>query len=85
MSFIDKAKDMLGKNDDKVDQNLDKAGEAGKGRFAGHDDKVDNVVDQAKQRTGDGDTTQAPEDRGSPDAEERDNEPDPGHAPPHRP
>ncbi|GAA3244600.1 hypothetical protein GCM10017691_50820 [Pseudonocardia petroleophila] len=61
MSFLDKAKDLLNQHDDKVDQALDKAGEAAKGRFAGHESQIDGLVDQAQQRTGAGDTTrQAP-------------------------
>lgn len=59
MSFLDKAKDLLNQHDDKVDQGLEKAGEAAKGRFAGHEGHIDNIVDQAQQRTGAGDTTQA--------------------------
>jgi hypothetical protein len=60
MSFLDKAKDLLNQHDDKVDQALDRAGEAAKGRFAGHEGQIDGLVDQAQQRTGAGDTTQAP-------------------------
>lgn len=60
MGFLDKAKDMLGKHDDKVDQALDRVGEQAKQRFAGHDQHIDKAVDMAQQRTGDGDTTQAP-------------------------
>ena len=60
MSFLDKAKDLLSKNDDKVDKALDKAGEMAKKTFAGHDSQIDGLIDQAQQRTGAGDTTQAP-------------------------
>lgn len=60
MSFLDKAKELLDQHDDKVDQALDKGGEYAKGRFAGHDEQIDGLVDQAQQRTGAGDTTQAP-------------------------
>jgi hypothetical protein len=60
MGFLDKAKEMLGKHDDKVDQGLDKAGEAAKERYAGHDEQIDTAVEQGKQRTGAGDTTHAP-------------------------
>ncbi|MCX6465385.1 MAG: antitoxin [Pseudonocardiales bacterium] len=59
MSFMDKAKDLLNQHDDKVDQALDKVGEAAKGRFAGHDAQIDSLIDQAQQRTGAGDTTAA--------------------------
>jgi hypothetical protein len=57
MGFMDKAKDLLNQHDDKVDQALDKAGEAAKGRFAGHEGHIDKGVDLAQQRTGAGDTT----------------------------
>ncbi|MGH3569445.1 MAG: antitoxin [Pseudonocardia sp.] len=60
MGILDKAKEMLDQHDDKVNQALDKAGELAKGRFAGHDDRIDGLVDQAQQRTGTGDTTVAP-------------------------
>jgi hypothetical protein len=60
MGFMDKAKEMLGQHDDKVDQGLDKAGEAAKERFAGHEGQIDQGVDQLQQRTGEGDTTEAP-------------------------
>ena len=57
MSFLDKAKDMLHKHDDKVDQLLEKAGdEADKrtgGKYSGH---IDKAVDEAQKRTGEGDT-----------------------------
>ncbi|MHA6792930.1 antitoxin [Pseudonocardia bannensis] len=66
MGFLDKAKEMLGQHDDKVDQGLDKAGEAAKGRFAGHEDKIDTAVGRAKQATGEGDTTAAPPDAAPP-------------------
>ena len=59
MGFMDKAKEMLGKHDDKVDEGLDKTGEAARSDF-GHDEQIDQVVEQGKQRTGTGDTTQAP-------------------------
>ena len=57
MSFLDKAKQMLDQHDDKVDQGLDRAGDAAKQRFAGHDQHIDQAVGQGKQRTGTGDTT----------------------------
>lgn len=60
MSFLDKAKELLNQHDDKVDQALDKAGEAAKGRFAGHEDQIDGLTRKAKGATGGGDTTQAP-------------------------
>lgn len=64
---MDKAKDMLSRHDDKVDQGLDKAGEAAKGRFAGHEDKVDGLVDRAQGMTGAGDTTHAAPPEAAPD------------------
>lgn len=60
MSFLDKAKELADQHDEQVDQGLDKAGDLGKERFAGHDAQVDGVIDQAQQRTGAGDTTQVP-------------------------
>ncbi len=60
MGFMDKAKEMLGKHDDKVDQGLEKGGEAAKGRFAGHDEQIDQGVDRLQEMTGDEDTVKAP-------------------------
>jgi hypothetical protein len=60
MSFLDDAKNLIDQHDDTVDQALDKVGEAAKGRFAGHEGQIDGLIDQAQQRTGAGDTTQAP-------------------------
>jgi hypothetical protein len=60
MGFMDKAKEALNQHDDKVDQGLDKAGEAAKGRFAGHDEKIDQGVDRLQEMTGEGDTTERP-------------------------
>ena len=57
--FLDKAKEMIDQHDEQVDQALDKAGELAKDKFAGHDAQIDGLIDQA-QRTGAGDTTQAP-------------------------
>lgn len=71
MGLMDKAKDLLNQHDDKVDQGLDKAGEAAKGRFEGHDDQIDGAVGKAKGATGDGDTTApapAPEEQPPPNA-----------------
>lgn len=60
---MDKAKDMLNQHDDKVDQALDKAGEAAKRRFAGHDEQIDGLVDRAQDMTGAGDTTEGEQPR----------------------
>ncbi|GEL19829.1 antitoxin [Pseudonocardia asaccharolytica] len=60
MGFLDKAKQLLGQHDDKVDQGLDKAGEAAKRRYAGHDEQIDSIVEKARGATGQGDTTAAP-------------------------
>ncbi len=60
MGFLDKAKDLINEHDEQVDQGLDKAGELGKERFAGHDGQIDTAIGQAKQHTGEGDTTAAP-------------------------
>jgi hypothetical protein len=58
MGFMDKAKELLNRHDDKVDQGLDKAGEAAKGRFAGHEGQLGQGVDHLKRMTGAGDTTE---------------------------
>jgi MT0933-like antitoxin protein len=58
MGFMDKAKELLNQHDDKVDQALEKAGEAAKERFPGHDEQIDQGVDRLQQMTGAGDTTQ---------------------------
>jgi hypothetical protein len=71
MGFMDKAKDMLDQHDDKVDQALEKAGEAAKQRFAGHDEQIDQGVDRLQEMTGEGDTTQAPVDTPPPAEEEQ--------------
>ncbi|MFD1528566.1 antitoxin [Pseudonocardia aurantiaca] len=55
---MDKIKQALNQHDDKVDQGLDKAGEAAKGRFAGHDEQIDQGVDRLQGMTGEGDTTE---------------------------
>lgn len=60
MGFLDKAKELLGQHDDKVDQGLEKAGEVAKEKLPGHDEQVDKVVDIAQEKTGEGDTTQPP-------------------------
>jgi MT0933-like antitoxin protein len=57
MSFLDKAKDMLDKHDDKVDQLLEKAGDEIDKRTGGkYTGQIDRAVDEAQRRTGDGDT-----------------------------
>jgi hypothetical protein len=48
MSFLDKAKELLGKNDDKVDSTLDKVGEMAKGKFQGHDEQIDKATQFGK-------------------------------------
>jgi antitoxin protein of toxin-antitoxin system len=60
MGFMDKAKQLLGQHDDKVDQGLDKGGEMAKERFAGHDEQIDQGVDKLQEMTGEGDTTRDP-------------------------
>lgn len=60
MGFLDKAKELIGQHDDKVDQGLDKAGDAAKQKYAGHDEHIDKGVDFLQERTGEGNTTAAP-------------------------
>lgn len=57
MGLLDKAKQLLGQHDDKVDQAIGKAGEAAKQKY-GHDAQIDQGVDQLRRVTGEGDTTQ---------------------------
>jgi hypothetical protein len=58
MSFLDKAKEMIDKHDDKVDVALDKIGdEADKRTGHKYTDHIDKGVDEAQKRTGEGDTT----------------------------
>lgn len=56
MGFLDKAKDMLGQHDDKVDQGIEQAGDLVDDKFAGHSDKVDQAQDFLQEKTGEGDT-----------------------------
>ena len=54
--FLDKARDAADQHDDKVDQGLEKAGDfADQKTGGGHSEQVDRAVDQAQQRTGEGD------------------------------
>ena len=53
MSFLDKAKELLGKHDDKVDQALNKVGDAAKQKY-GHDGQIDTATKFARERTGTG-------------------------------
>lgn len=57
MGFLDKAKELLGQHDDKVDQALNKAGDAAKQKYAGHDGQIDTATKFAREKTGTGDTT----------------------------
>lgn len=59
MGLMDKAKELLGQNDEKVDQGLDKLGGVAGQKF-GHENEVGQGVDQLKRMTGDGDTTAVP-------------------------
>jgi hypothetical protein len=58
MGLMDKAKDLVGKHDDKVDQGLDKAGDqVDKRTGEKYSDQIDKGVDMAQERTGEGDTS----------------------------
>jgi hypothetical protein len=61
MSFLDDAKNLIDQHDDQVDQALDKVGDLAKEKFAGHDEQIDAIVDQAQQHTGAGDSTEVPQ------------------------
>ncbi|GLW27713.1 antitoxin [Actinoplanes regularis] len=57
MSFLDKAKEFVGKHDEQVDKLLEKAGEQVDGRTGGkYTSHIDKAVDEAQRRTGEGDT-----------------------------
>jgi hypothetical protein len=47
-SLVSKAKDLLGKHDDKVDQGFGKAGDAAKKKFGGHDEQIDKLTQAGK-------------------------------------
>lgn len=46
--MVNKAKEWAGQNPDKADSVVDKGSEALKGKFAGHEDQVDQFSDKAK-------------------------------------
>ncbi|SHK57448.1 MT0933-like antitoxin protein [Pseudonocardia thermophila] len=79
MGLLDKAKALLGQHDDKVDQGIDKLGDAAGRRF-GHEEQIDQGAEHLKRMTGEGDTTAAP----PPDAAPPPPAPE-GEAPPPRP
>jgi hypothetical protein len=59
MSFLDKAKDLVDKHDDKVDQALERAGDEADRRTGNkYGEHIDKGVDEAQRRTGTGDTVQ---------------------------
>jgi hypothetical protein len=61
MSFLNKAKEMLGKHDKQVDQALDKIGdEVDKRTHHKYTGSIDKAVDEAQKRTGEGDTRPEP-------------------------
>ncbi|MFP5019999.1 antitoxin [Pseudonocardia phyllosphaerae] len=74
MGFLDKAKDLVGKNDDKVDQGINKAGEMAKEKY-GYGEQIDKATEYAREHTGEGDTAAPPPPGEAPP-------PPPGEAPP---
>jgi hypothetical protein len=55
--FMDKARDFADQHDEQVDQALEKLGDFASEKTGGkYDDKIDQGVDMAQERTGDGDT-----------------------------
>jgi hypothetical protein len=57
MSFLDKAKDLIDKHDEQVDQGLEKLGdEVDKRTDHKYSSQIDRGVDEAQKRTGEGDT-----------------------------
>ncbi|HEV7898384.1 MAG TPA: antitoxin [Planosporangium sp.] len=60
--FLDKAKGLLHKHDDKVDKALDKVGEQIDQRTDGrYSEQIAKGVQSAKERTGEGDTSARPD------------------------
>ncbi|CAM3889952.1 Antitoxin [Tsukamurella ocularis] len=57
MALLDKIKELLGKDPDQVNKVIDKAGSAAKGKFAGHEDKIDQAVTKVKDVAGGGGAT----------------------------
>ncbi|NMD54043.1 MULTISPECIES: antitoxin [Tsukamurella] len=74
MALLDKIKELLGKNPDQVNKVIDKAGDAAKGKFAGHEDKIDQAVHKVKDVAGGG--------RTAGDTPPAGGEPNPGTPPP---
>lgn len=57
MSFLDKAKDLLGQHDDKVDDAIEKAGDVVDEKTGDkYADQVDKVQDTLQEKTGEGDS-----------------------------
>jgi hypothetical protein len=57
MGFLDKAKDLLNKHDDKVDQALEKIGDQIDERTGNkYSEHIDKAVQKAQEQTGEGDT-----------------------------
>jgi hypothetical protein len=55
MAGFDELKKFADEHDRQVDEGLQKGGDAAGERF-GHEEQIDKVVEQAQQRTGEGDT-----------------------------
>jgi MT0933-like antitoxin protein len=47
-ALMTKVKELLGKHDDKVDQTIDKGGDAAKQKFEGHDEQIDKMTQAGK-------------------------------------
>lgn len=58
MPGMDDLERMEEQHDDKVDEGLEKAGDAAGAKF-GHDNEIDKGVDWAQEHTGSGDTDDA--------------------------
>lgn len=57
MSFLDKAKELIDKHDEQVDQGLEKVGDQIDQRTGNkYSAQIDRGVDEAQKRTGAGDT-----------------------------
>lgn len=60
MGFLDDAQNMINEHGEQVDQGLDEADKLAKSRFAGHDEQIDGLVNEAKEHTGQHEPAAAP-------------------------
>jgi len=57
MGFLDKAKELIGQHDDKIDDAVEKAGDVVDDKTGGkYESQVDQAQDFVQEKTGEGDT-----------------------------